>query len=73
MPRPEVMPRNRGGLRHPERLYSPEELAFYLGVPVATVYRWNYVKTGPRFSRVGRHIRYRASDVDAWLEAHAEA
>jgi predicted DNA-binding transcriptional regulator AlpA len=25
---------------------------------------------GPRFLRLGRLVRYRASDVQAWLEAH---
>jgi predicted DNA-binding transcriptional regulator AlpA len=26
---------------------------------------------GPRYVRVGRLVRYRASDIDAWIEAHA--
>ncbi|MEV8396187.1 helix-turn-helix domain-containing protein [Streptomyces sp. NPDC057596] len=51
------------------RMYTPETLAEYLGVPVKTVYRWNYTGTGPVFSRVGRHVRYRPADVDAWLKA----
>jgi excisionase family DNA binding protein len=50
---------------------SPLQLAAWLGVPVATVYRWNYERTGPRFSKVGRHIRYRRADVEAWLDAGA--
>ncbi|GAA0905362.1 helix-turn-helix domain-containing protein [Streptomyces thermoalcalitolerans] len=50
-------------------LWSPEELAKYLGVPIRTVYSWNYTGTGPKFCRVGKHVRYRPDDVDAWLNA----
>ena len=54
-----------------DALLTVPALAEYLSVPVGTVYRWNYVGTGPRACRVGRFVRYRRSDVDAWLEAHA--
>lgn len=53
-------------------LSSPQALADYLEVPVATIYRWNHHGTGPTVVRVGRHVRYRRSDVEAWLEAHAD-
>ena len=48
-------------------LLSPEQLADYLGVPIKTVYRWREHRDGPPGFRVGRHVRYRASDVDAWI------
>jgi excisionase family DNA binding protein len=51
-----------------ERLLSPEEVAGYLGVPVKTLFQWRYKGVGPRGLRVGRHLRYRAEDVEAWLE-----
>lgn len=54
-----------------EELFSPERLADYVGVPVSTVYQWNYKGVGPRFLKLGRHVRYRASDVEAWLDARA--
>ncbi len=50
---------------------TPAELAGQILVPVATVYQWNSKKTGPRYIRVGRHVRYRQSDIDAWLDSHA--
>lgn len=50
-----------------------EELAEMLGVPVATVRRWRYVQTGPPAVKVGRHIRYRREDVEAWLEERRQA
>ncbi|MEU2251165.1 helix-turn-helix domain-containing protein [Streptomyces sp. NPDC019224] len=50
------------------RLLSPAELASYLGVPVKTVYRWNHMGTGPKPCPVGKHVRYRPADVEAWLD-----
>jgi excisionase family DNA binding protein len=49
------------------RLLTPSELSEMLGVPVATLYSWRYHGRGPAAVRVGRHLRYRLSDVDAWL------
>lgn len=57
-----------------EHLLSIEEVADILGVPVRTLYSWRYRTelTGPRAIRVGRHLRYRPSDVDAWLDAQVD-
>jgi excisionase family DNA binding protein len=49
-----------------------DELASWLKVPVGTIYAWRYRGTGPRGIRVGKHIRFRRSDVDAWLETQAD-
>ena len=56
-----------------ERLLSIPEVADYLGVPVATIYRWRYTRDGPVGYRVGRHVRYRPSDVERWLETQRDA
>jgi excisionase family DNA binding protein len=48
-------------------LLSPAELAAYLNVPIKSVYRWRTTGDGPRGIRVGKHVRYRQTDVDAWL------
>ena len=55
-----------------ERLMSVREVAEYIGLPVKSIYGLNSKGTGPRRIRVGRYIRYRRSDVDAWLEDRAE-
>jgi excisionase family DNA binding protein len=51
-----------------DELWTPCELAGYLGVPVATLYGWRYKGSGPRSIKVGRHLRYRRGDVEAWLD-----
>lgn len=58
-------------MRNDEYLYSPEQLVERLGISLGTLYRWNYTKTGPLVLHLGRHCRYRPSDVDAWLETRA--
>jgi predicted DNA-binding transcriptional regulator AlpA len=45
---------------------SPAELAERYDVPIETVYGWNKQRSGPRYLRIGRHVRYRLSDVLAW-------
>jgi excisionase family DNA binding protein len=52
-------------------LASAEEVAQYLGVPVATLHQWRHRGTGPKASKVGRWLRYRWSDVDVWLDRQA--
>ena len=54
------------------RLLSPNEVAAFLGVPLQTIYRWRYRHEGPPGYRVGRHLRYRATDVEQWLEEHRD-
>lgn len=51
-----------------EGLLSPQDLADLCQVPLATVYRWNHYGYGPLPLRIGRHVRYRPSDVEAWLQ-----
>lgn len=50
------------------RLWTPEELAEYLGVTLHCIYSWSSRGGGPRVLRVGGRLRYRPDDVDAWLD-----
>jgi excisionase family DNA binding protein len=54
-----------------DHLLSVEELSDFLQVPEATLYQWRCKGTGPRGIKVGKYVRYRRTDVDAWLEARA--
>lgn len=53
-------------------LLETEEVAAYLRVPVATLYAWRSRGEGPRAHRVGKYLRFRQSDVDAWLERRSD-
>lgn len=54
-----------------EQLWDDERTGTFLDVPVGTLANWRYQGRGPRFVKVGRHVRYRRSDVEAWLERNA--
>jgi excisionase family DNA binding protein len=51
----------------PRPLATPAEIAEFLGVPKKTVYSWRSTGGGPPALRVGKHLRYRWEDVEAWL------
>jgi predicted site-specific integrase-resolvase len=51
-----------------EGLLNTEKVAAIFDVPVSTVERWRGTGYGPPSIRVGKHTRYRAEDVRAWLE-----
>lgn len=55
-----------------EALLGVAELAAFLGVPVATIYRWRYQRQGPVGYRIGRHVRYRARDIEQWLASQRD-
>ncbi len=46
---------------------TTKQVADLLQVPVATLYRWRYYSDGPSSFRVGRHLRYRQAEVEAWI------
>ena len=51
-------------------LLTSEEVSHMLGgIPAATLKRWRTQRTGPVALHIGRHVRYRRSAVEAWLEA----
>lgn len=51
-------------------LLTPEDVSQMLGgVPAATLKRWRTQRTGPVALHIGRHVRYRRSAVEAWLDA----
>ncbi|MBA3859105.1 MAG: DNA-binding protein [Cyanobacteria bacterium PR.023] len=48
-------------------LGTSAEVAEFLNCEEVTVRTWRRTGKGPRFIRVGRLVRYRWSDVEAWL------
>jgi excisionase family DNA binding protein len=55
-------------------LMTVEEVAEYLGLSVDTLYsyRSNGADLGPPAIRIGRRLRWRQTDVDAWIDERAE-
>lgn len=48
---------------------TPDELSALIKVPIPTIYTWRARKSGPPAVRIGKHLRYRRTAVDAWLAA----
>ena len=38
------------------------------GIPLGTLAQWRYLGKGPRYVKAGKHVLYRRSDIEAWLE-----
>jgi excisionase family DNA binding protein len=54
-------------------LAESKEVAAYLGgISVRTLDQWAWKGIGPRFVKVGRHRRYRWSDVEKWLDQQTQ-
>lgn len=60
-------------MRDTRPLATSQDLAEHLGVPLRTLDQWAYKSVGPRFSKVGRHRRYRWADVEQWLDQQSRA
>jgi excisionase family DNA binding protein len=54
----------------PDSLVTEVQAAELLHISIRTLQAWRIKLTGPRFVRVGRAIRYRRSDLTAWIEAN---
>lgn len=50
-------------------LIDEVELAVRLGVSRSTLQSWRYEGRGPRFIKLGRLVRYRNADINAYLKA----
>ena len=55
-----------------EPLIGVDELAEWLGVPIQTIYDWRLSGRAPRAHKIGKHLLFALSDVQAWLEEHHE-
>jgi excisionase family DNA binding protein len=56
----------------PDKWLSLEDIAEELGVPVRSVYAWRSMGVAPKGYKIGKHIRVKRSDLDAWLEQRAD-
>jgi excisionase family DNA binding protein len=50
--------------------FDEKHLCTALGISSVTATKWRAKAKGPPFIKVGRLVRYRRSDVDAWLRSN---
>jgi len=55
-------------MRCMDRLLTPNEVAEALQIPPATLPQWRYLGRGPKYVKVGRHVRYRTVDLERWID-----
>jgi len=51
-------------------LWTRRQTAEYLGIKEQTLAFWATIGRGPRYVKVGRAVRYRLSDIEAYLKAN---
>jgi predicted DNA-binding transcriptional regulator AlpA len=54
-----------------KELVTDRELAEMGVASVRTLQTWRLLGRGPRYVKVGRAVRYRIADIEAWLAARA--
>ena len=54
-----------------ELLLTTNETAAILGVQVQTLAMWRLYKRGPRYTKMGRLVKYRRSDIEAFIERNS--
>jgi len=56
-------------MNNSERLWSVQDVAEFLSVPVKTVYEWRRNGYGPTGRRVGKYVRYDPAAVRQWFDS----
>jgi excisionase family DNA binding protein len=49
-----------------QNLLDSHQAAEHLNIGVQTLRLWRHKSRGPKYYRIGTHIRYRATDLDEW-------
>ena len=52
-------------------LWTIEDVAGYLRLPVQTLYQWRRKNVGPPAKKCGRHLRYDPAAVQRWVSSDA--
>lgn len=53
-----------------EQLYTPAQVSEALGVSVKTLEKWRWGRRNLPYIKLGAAVRYRGSDLEAWLDGH---
>ena len=54
------------------KLLSPGETADSLGVTVKLLGQWRWRRVGPAFCKIGHGVKYRESDIIAYIDAQLQ-
>lgn len=54
-------------------LMTPSDVSQLLGISESSLAYWRQLRKGPKAARIGKHLRYRRADVEAWLDAQFAA
>ena len=55
-----------------DSILDTTEAARYTGLKKATLDQWRSRGEGPKFVKLGRAVRYRRADLDAWIESRVQ-
>ncbi|WP_420194131.1 helix-turn-helix transcriptional regulator [Marinobacter sp. GH_1] len=50
------------------RLLNTEQAAIYIGLAKQTITEMRVKGGGPKFCKIGRAVRYKREDLDAWID-----
>jgi len=56
----------------PDEILTTDEVAALLKVPKRTLYRWMSRGESPPYYVIGRHARFKRSEVMIWFESHVD-
>lgn len=51
-----------------ETYLTSADVSSLFEIPERTLAQWRYLGRGPRYLKLGAHVRYRRSDIDAWVD-----
>ncbi len=52
-------------------LATPRDVSDHYQIPEETLRQWRRRKIGPRWAKIGHHVRYRWVDVEKYFDEHA--
>ncbi len=50
------------------KMMNQRELSDSIGVAERTIAQWRYLGRGPKYHKLGGHVRYDPAEVQAWIE-----
>tara|TARA_B100001248_G_C27166969_1_gene356180 strand:+ start:336 stop:545 length:210 start_codon:yes stop_codon:yes gene_type:complete len=54
-----------------EQYYTSNELSTLWGISSHTLRKWRWEGRGPKFTKIGRRVMYRKSDIETYANEHS--